>query len=99
MRLRTFFVENDDLAGLDIAHVLGADNVERAGFRGEDRTAIQRTEHQWTNAEAIAGADQLLVGHADERISAFELAQPLDEPIDETIAMRPRHQMQNDFGV
>src|SRR4051812_42088862 len=39
--LRALLVEYDDLAGLDIADVFRADDVERAGFRGQDRTAVK----------------------------------------------------------
>ena len=55
-------VDDNDLAVLDVAHELGPDDVERAGFGGEDRPAVQFAEDQRTDAERIAGADQLLVG-------------------------------------
>ena len=56
-------------------------------------------EHQRADAERIARADQLLVGEGDERIGAFELAQRLDEAVDEALAARSRHQMQDHLGV
>ena len=65
---------------------LRADDVERAGLRGEDRAAVELAEHQRADAERIARADQLLVGQADEGIGAFELAQALDEAVDEAVA-------------
>ena len=99
MRLRAVFVEDHDLAVLDVAHILRADDVERAGFRGEDRAAVELADHQRADAERIARADQLLVGQADEGIGAFELAQALDEAVDETVAARARDQMQDHLGV
>ena len=78
---------------------LRADDVERAGLRGEDRAAVELAEHQRADAERIARADQLLVGQADEGIGAFELAQALDEAVDEAVAPRARHQMQDHLGV
>ena len=66
-------VEHHDLAVLDVAHIFGADDVERAGLRGEDRAAVELADHQRADAERIAGADQLLVGQADEGVGAFEL--------------------------
>src|SRR5262249_14108993 len=44
-------------------------------------------------------ADELLVGEADEGVGAFELAQPLDEAVDETVALGVSHEVQNDLGV
>ena len=55
-----------NFAVLDVADVLGADDVERAGLRRQDRAAVELAEHQRPDAERIARADQLLVGQADE---------------------------------
>ena len=77
---------DDDLAVLDVAHVARADDVERAGLRGQDRAAVELAQHQRADAERIARADQLLVGQRDERIGAFDLAQRLDEAVDEAVA-------------
>ena len=92
-------VEHDDLAVLDVAHIFGADDVERAGFRGEDRGAVELADHQRADAERIAGADELLVGEADEGVGAFERAQSFDKTVDEPVAARPRHEMQDNLGV
>jgi hypothetical protein len=58
--------EHHHLAVLDVAHEAGADDVERAGLRRQDRAAVELAQHQRADAERIAGADQLLVGQADE---------------------------------
>jgi hypothetical protein len=97
--VRAGLVEHDDFAGLDVADIFGADHVERTGFRGQDRAAVEVAEHQRANAERIARADQLLVGQRDQRVSAFDRAQRLDEAVDETAAPRLRDQMQDDLGV
>ena len=97
--LRAVLVEHDDLAGLDVADIFGADHVERAGLRRQDRAAVEFAQHQRANAERIAGADQLLVGHRHQRIGALDRAQRLDEAVDEAAALRLRHQMQDHFGV
>src|SRR5215472_4503696 len=47
----------------------------------------------------IARADELLVGKADESVGAFNLPQPLDEPVDEAVALGVRDQVQDDLGV
>ena len=99
MALRAVLVEHHDFAVLDVAHVLRADHVERAGLGGQDRAAVELAEHQRADAERVTGADQLLVGHADEGIGAFELAQALDEAVDEAVALGARDQVQDHLGV
>ena len=99
MRVRALVVEDDDFAILDVAHIFRADDVERAGFRGQDRAAVERAHHQRPDAERVARADQLLVGEADEGIGAFQRAQPVDEAVDEARFARARDQMQDHLGV
>ena len=88
-----------NLAVLHVAHIVRADDVERAGLGREDRAAVEFAEHQRADAERVARADQLLVGQGDERIGAFDLAQRLDEAVDEAVARRARQQMQDHLGV
>ena len=97
--VRAVFVEHDDLAGLDVADILRADHVERAGFRRQDRVAVEIAEHQRADAERIAGADQFLVGQRHQRIGALDGAQRLDEAVDEAAALGLRDQVQDHFGV
>ena len=97
--MRAVLVENEHFAVLDIADVLRADDVEGAGLRCEDRATVERAEHQRPYAERIAGADQLLVGEADEGVGAFEQAQAFDEPVDEAVAVRARHQVKDHLGI
>ena len=99
MALRAVLIEHDDLAGLDVADIFRADDVECAGFRGQDRATVEFAQHQGTDAERIAGADQLFVGHRYQGIGAFDGAQRLDEAVDEAGALRLRHQVQDHFGV
>ena len=99
VRMRAVLVEDQNLAVVDVAHILGADDVERAGLGREDRAAVELAQHQRPNAERVARADQFLVGQADKGVGAFEHAQALDETVDEAVAMRTRHQMQDHLGV
>ena len=62
-------------------------------------TAVELAEHQRADAERVARADQLLVGEPDEGVGAFEHLQAFDEAVDEAVAMRARHQMQDHLGV
>ena len=40
-RAQAVAVDDDDLAGLDVAHEAGADDVERAGLRGQDPGVLE----------------------------------------------------------
>ena len=78
---------------------MGADDVERTGLRSKDRATVELADNQRADAERIAGANQLLVGEADEGVGAFELAQALDKAIDKAVAPGARNQMQDHLGV
>ena len=97
--LRPVGVDHDHLAVLDVADEFRADDIERAGFRAEDRAAVEFAEHQRTNAERVARADQLLVGQRYEGVGAFDLGQRLDEAIDDPRPARARREQQHDLGV
>ena len=92
-------VDHHDLAVLDVADELGADDVERAGLRAQDRTAVELAEHQRADAERIAGADQLLVGQRHQGVGALDFGQRLDEAVDDLRSPRARGQEQDDLGV
>ena len=91
--MHALLVEHDDFAVLNVAHVFRADDVERAGLRSEDRATVEVADHERADAERVARADQLLVGEADERIGALDLAQPIDEAVDEAVAQRFRDEV------
>ena len=50
--------------GFDVAHEARADDVERAGLRGQDPGAVEIAQHQRADAERIAAADHLLARSA-----------------------------------
>ena len=91
--------DDDDLAVLDVADEAGADDVERAGLGREDGAAVELAEDERADAERIARADQLLVGEGDERIGAFELAQGLDEALDDAALAAARDEVDDGLGV
>ena len=65
-------VDHDELAGRDLALVLGADEVERAGLGREDGVAVDAAEIERPEAVRVAKADQLPFGKRDDRERAFE---------------------------
>ncbi len=92
-------VDHDHLAVLDVADEFGPDDVERAGFRGEDRAAVEVAKDQRTNPERIASADQLLVRQRDEGVGALDLGQRLDEAVDNSGPARARRKKQHHLSV
>src|SRR5581483_12480241 len=53
--------DDDDLAGLDVAHELGPDDVEPASLRRQDPRVAEAADHQRPHAERVAQPDQRLL--------------------------------------
>ena len=67
----------DDLARLDLAHELGADDVEGARLAGDDRVALEVAQAERSHAEGVAKADHLLAGQHRRREGAADTAHGL----------------------
>ena len=91
--------DNDDFAGLDVAHEIGADDVERASLRRQDPGFAEAAEHQRPHAERVAHADDLVLRQRRQRIGALDLAQRIDQPVDDRFFEARCDQMDNDLGV
>ena len=89
----------DHLAVLDLAHELGADDVEGAGFRGEHIGALELAEHQRTDAERIARGEHAVGGERHEGIAAFDLANGVDEALDRARLRAAGDEVENDLGI
>ena len=87
------------LAGLDLADELGADDVERAGLRGEHPAVADPAEHQRAHAERVADADELGAGHRDDGEGALDAAQRVLQPLGDGLLDRARHQVDDALGV
>src|SRR5262245_1469081 len=99
VRLGAILIKDHHFAVLDVAHVLRTDDVEGACFGRKYRTSVELADHEGADTEGIACADELLVRQADKGISAFKLAQALDESIDEAIAFGARDEVQDHLGI
>ena len=84
---------------LDVAHEIGADDVERAGLRGEDPGIAEPAEHQRPHAQRVAHADHPVLRQRDQRIGALDLAQRVDQPLDDGVLEARRDQVDDDLGV
>ena len=80
-RVNAFGADDDHLAGADVALVVGADEVEGAGFAGEDDglgAAVggrDAAHAERTEAAGIAGGEDAVGGGHDQRERAFDAAQ------------------------
>ena len=91
--------DGDDFAVLDLAHELGADDVERAGLRRQHLGLAQLPS---TSGRMPMGSrapiSMSLVRH-DEGVGALDLQQRLDEALDDAPALRAGDEVQDDLGV
>ena len=92
-------VDQHQLAGLDVADILGADDVERDRLRGEDHRLAELAHHQRANAERVAARDQAVGGQADQGISPLDLLQRVGQPIERAVLVAARDEVDDDLGV
>ena len=99
-------VDDDHLAGFDVAHEVGADDVEGGGLAGEHPATGDPAEHQRAEAVPVAHADEMGLVHEHERERARQVGQHLLErglevaPVGPGLGrVRPRQQLGNEIGV
>ncbi len=92
-------VDDDHLARLDVAHEIGADDVERAGLRGQDPGVAELAQHQRPDAQRIAHADQSVLRQGRQRIGALDLAQRIDHAVLDGVLEAGGDEMDDHLGV
>ena len=97
-RLDAVVVDDDDLARLNVAHELGLNQVKRARLAREHIRAVEFADGERPEAVRVAHADQLVLGHDNQRIGALNPLQTLHEIV-VTAVGRPGHQVQNNFTI
>ena len=65
-------VDEHRLATLHVSDVLGADEVERAGFGRDDPVVVDPPQHEWAKAVRVAERDQCSLRERDDRVRTFE---------------------------
>ena len=70
-------VDRDQFAGLDVAHEMRADDIERAGFAGQHPAAFRATEYERAEPVRVAHAEEVRFVHQHERERAGQLRQHL----------------------
>ena len=92
-------VNGDDLAGLDVALVRGAHDVERARLGREDRCAIQASQNERTPAACVARGEQRVAERHHEAECALDATQCISEPLLGQLRGRTRQQVNDDFRI
>ena len=92
-------VDGDHLSGQDVAHVFGADDVERAGLGGQDPGLADAAEHQRTHAQRVAHADQRVGGQGEHGERALHPAQGVLQTLGDGAVEGAGHQVQHRLGV
>ena len=88
-----------DLAGLDVADVGRADQIERAGLRAHDPGVAKPAQRQRAEAVRIAHGDQAILRQEHQRKRAADLRDRLDQRLFDRRRPRSRVQVQDHLGV
>ena len=85
-RLHAVAVDHHHLAGIELAHEVGADDVEGRRLGGEHPAArLEQAEAQGPEPVRVAHADDALGVDDDQREGALEAGQDLDQGLDQRI--------------
>ncbi len=93
------FANNNDFTGFDAADEIGADNIERDGFRSKYDRFTQTTHYQRTNAKRVATRNHAFGRHANQRIGTLDLFQRINQPVKQALLRGGCDKMDDDFGV
>ncbi len=99
------FGDHDELAGLDVALVLGMEEVEGAGFAGEDEGvwsavgAGDAAHGKGAEAVWIAGGEDAIARHHNDGEGAVDLAEGVGDAVDEGALGGVGDELDDDLGV
>src|ERR1700736_6448874 len=92
-------IDDNKLTRFNIADEFGTDDIQGARLAREDVAALQSAQYQRTYAVWITHAEHCFRRQAYERISALDLATCGYQFVNRVVALRPRHKVENDFGI
>ena len=97
---RPVAVDHHQLARLDVAHVLGVDEVERAGLGGRRWCAPSSLpDHQRPEAPGVARGHQRVGGQEQQREGAHHLGEAGRDRVLQPLAVAARVEVEDDLGV
>ena len=80
-RAQAAVADDHHLAGLDVAHVGRADQIERAGLGADDVGVAEPAERERPEAVRVARRDQAVLGQQHEREGPGDLRDRLDQRV------------------
>ena len=92
-------VDEDHLAGIDVADELGADQLKRWRFRGDDVRAIELAQAQGAKSVRVTHGYQLVGRKEDERIGTLDLMQGVRHTVGRGLGFGACDQMNEHLGV
>ena len=99
MGAQAVLVDDEQLAGLDLADHAGADGGQRGVLAGDHPAALEPAEHQRADALRVAGGVERVLVHPDEGVGAAQLRQQLDRALLDGLADVVGQQRGDDPGV
>ena len=93
----SLIVDHDNLSRLEVADEGRPDQVEGAGFGGEDPSVIKLAEGKGAQTAGIAEADDLVLSHDHHGKGPFETAQRADRPAHGFVGLGK--EVENDLAV
>ncbi len=98
-------VDDDHLARLDVAHELGADEVEADRLAGDDPRGrelvplVDAAEDEGADAHRITDGDHLALGEEEERVGALDLAERVGDLIGRELLRAHGDEVDDGLGV
>ena len=92
-------IQPHQLAGLHLAHVVGAHQVQRAGLARHHVSVAEPPDAQRAKTVGIAKGQDGAAGEHHQRVGAAHLARGLDQPLGRRVRARERHEVEEDLGV
>src|SRR5450432_3268232 len=100
---RALLIDEHHLARLDVADVLGADELEGAALGRDDpgdaRGLDDAAEHERPEAHGIAHGDHHVFGQEDERVRTADLRERVGDAVRQIVLPRARDQVDDALGV
>ena len=92
-------VDPDHLAGLDVAHALGADDVQRARLAGDAVVVADLAEHERPQPGGVAEGDERVLRHQHGRERALQARDDLGDGVLDALGLVRGQQRGDDLRV
>src|SRR5512139_2192869 len=92
-------IDEDDLSRVDFSNKFGTNEVEGAGFRGNDRRILQFPQDEGSESKRVPRGYHLLLGKEEQGIGSFHLLKCLNRPFCESLFLGTGDEVDNHFGI